>query len=261
MRTWRMEDPILERTLELGPAGPGAVSFDAASERVAVGAGEGWEEHTLEDEYLGFRVWDVATGTLIRRSLERYHVPSGLLTRTLVPAIRLSPDGRWVVVVIASADKHLTGLKELPQVNVATGALSGLVVYYPRKREEDDFDVVAFDAEGKFIAAADEMGQVATFRFEPPEPLVNPPDYPLRQAVVEKARNLGVRPLALAFDPSRHFLAGVRGNALVVWDLQSAQFKKHWESQLGELAGPSAALAFNASGSLLAVGYREGWQL
>lgn len=258
LRDWRLADGTLQRTLDVRPIEFGAVSFDAARKLLATGAGVNWESHKLDDKYLGIRIWDVTTGKLIARYDETYHPTSGLLTRNLVPSLVLTPDGTWVLMVIASASDVLAGLKQISQIGVTTGQPGDAFVNFGRQREEDDFDVVAFDAAGEFFAAADEMGQVSIFKFRPPK---HPLGDRLRQAVIESPRRLGPKPLALAFDAQRRWLAGVRGNELIVWDLQSFGYPRQIATQVGDKSGATASLAFHPNSNLLAVGTSHGWQI
>jgi WD40 repeat protein len=115
--------------------------------------------------------------------------------------------------------------------------------------------VIAFDVQGEFFAAADESGKVAVYPFRPPA-------YPKQAyAVIEKPSRLGPRPLALAFDQRRRWLAGVRGTELIVWNLQSPWYERQLEVAVGSVSGLTASLAFDPSGNLLGVGTANGWQI
>jgi WD40 repeat protein len=167
----------------------------------------------------------------------------------------MSPDGDWVLMISTSADRSLEGFKSFSTYGMAGDQGSEGYINLVRKREEDDFDVIAFDVQGEFFAAADEAGKVAVFPFRPPK-------YPRQaQAILEKPGPLGPRPLALAFDPRRRWLAGVRGDELIVWNLQSLRYERQLEASVGHIAGLTASLAFDPSGELLGVGTANGWQM
>lgn len=252
LRHWRLADGSLLRTLDVHPVEFGGAAFDAAGKLLATSAGVEWEAHKLEDKYLGWQVWDVQTGSLIKQLGK---TNDSILTRELYPDILLSPDGHWVLMVSASADRGLRGLKDLFMYGMATEQVGDAYVNFARKPEEDDFDVIAFDAQGEFFAAADESGKVAIYPF-------HPPTYPKQaQAVIEKPSVLGPQPLALAFDPRRRWLAAVRGKELIVWNLQSPQHERQFTASTGEDSGLTASLAFDPSGNLLGVGTANGWQI
>jgi hypothetical protein len=249
---WRLDDSTQVRHMNVGTVGLGGVSFDAAGRRIATSAGADWENHLDDDRYLGWQVWDIATGKLISEHGKTY---DSVLSRRYYPDIQLNPDGSWVLLITVSAHSDLRSLKDLLTMGLDTNQNGGAYVDFSRRPEEDDFDVIAIDAQGAFFAAADEAGQVGVYLFEP----LNYPKQP--QLVLRQPSQLGPRPLALAFDPRRHWLAEVRGNQLTVWNLQAASNRAQLSASLGEVMGLSASLAFNPQGDLLAVGTASGLQL
>jgi WD40 repeat protein len=256
LRRWRLAGGVLSQAFDVYPIEFGAVAFDVDRSLLATGAGVEWEKYKKEDEYLGIRIWNTQTGQLVLRAGEGYDASSGPLTRSLMLDVALQPNGDWVLVIDASADVALEGFKEVHMYEVVTGRIGNLLVNLTSRKEEDDFDVIAFDAQGEFYAAANEAGKVAIYRF-------NPPHYSEQeQALLERAEDsLGPTPLALAFDPTRHWLAGIRGTALIVWDLQSLSYPHQIEAQISRVPGLTASLAFDPSGKLLAVGTIDGWQI
>jgi WD40 repeat protein len=252
LRHWQLADGGLLRTLDVCPVGLGGAAFDSAGTLLATSAGAEWEAHRFDDEYLGWQVWDVRTGSIVEQFGKTY---DSALTRTLNPDILLSPDGHWVLRIRTSADKSLDGFSSLSIWGLVTEQTSGVYINFDRRPEEDDFDVLAFDVQGEFFAAADESGKVAVFSFRPPQ-------YPKQaQAVIEEPSDLGSRPLALAFDSRRRWLAGIRSTELIVWDLQSPWYERRLEASLGDVVGLTASLAFDPSGTLLGVGSANGWQI
>jgi WD40 repeat protein len=255
LRHWRLQDKALFHVFDTYPVELGATAFDAKGSKLATAAGWAWELHKLDDDYLGSRVWDTQTGRLILRDGQNRIPPGTLDGISIVIDVVLSPDGKWLLTSEASADEYVTFFKHFFQVEVATGRLGTHLVDFSRQPEEDDFDVIAFDFQGEFFVAAGESGEVDIFRFQAPE-------YPAKPyETIEEPGKLGDRPLALAFDQQRRWLARVRGNELVVWDLQSNGYKRQLEASTGEIVGPTASLAFNPSGTLLGVGTANGWQI
>jgi WD40 repeat protein len=252
LRHWQLASGKLLRTVDVHPIGLGGAAFNSAGTLLVTGAGAEWNKHRFDDEYLGWQVWDTQTGEAVEQLGKNYE---STLTRSLCPDILLSPDGHWVLMITASADTYLEGYSNLSIWGLTTEETSGVYIDFSRKAEEDDFDVIAFDVQGDFFAAADESGKVAIFPFRPPQ-------YPNRaQAVIEDSGDLGLRHRALVFDVRRRWLAGVRGTELLVWDLRSPRFERHLEVSLGKEVGPTASLAFDPSGTLLGVGSATGWQV
>jgi len=257
LRQWGLSDGALLLTLNVYPVGLGGAAFDRTGTLLATGAGAEWEAHISDYDYWGWDVWDISRGQ-IAKQMDRYDpsVPLHRQLGILSDDILLSPDGRWVLEISVGADERVWQYKSFFTYGLATKQVGVIYHNAGREPEEDDFDVIAFDALGEFFAAADEAGKVAIYPFQPPE-------YPkVAQAIIEKpGKELGPRPLALAFDPRRRWLAGVRGTELVVWDLQSSKSKRQLEASVGESAGLTAGLAFDPSGNLLGVGTANGWQL
>jgi WD40 repeat protein len=255
LRHWSLKDGTSTLTLDIHPVNLGATSFDRTGSKIATAAGWDWELHKSEVAYIGSRVWDTQTGKLILRLVQQDIPPGTLDGISIVIDVALSPDGKWLLTSEASADEYVSIFKHFFQVEVATGRLGTHLVDFSRQPEEDDFDVITFDFQGEFFAATAESGEVDVFRF-------NPPQYPAKPFdTIEEPGQLGDRPLALAFDQQRQWLARVRGNTLTVWNLQSNDYKHQMKVSTGETVGPTASLAFNPSGRLLGVGTANGWQI
>lgn len=253
LRHWRLTDGIVTKTLNVYPVGLGGAAFDAGGTMLATSAGAEWKEHVMDDAYLGWQVWNARSGEVIKQGGKYY---DSFLTRSLIPAILLNHNGSWALMIRVSPAKDQISFKNFFIDGVMIDQTGDGYVNFSRRPEEDDFDVIAFDAQSEFFAAADEAGKVAIYAFRPPA-------YPrIAEAVIEQPRKeLGPRPLALAFDPPRRWLAGVRGTELIVWDLQSFGYKRQIAAAVGQVAGITASLAFDPSGNLLGVGTANGWQI
>lgn len=258
VRAWDITNSTLLRAFEVGPLGLGGAAFDASGDLLATSAGSTWKRHRSDPAYWGWKVWNTQTGGLIKEFGEfDANRPKNSQLQFFYPDILLSPDGRWVFAVEVNGKRTVADhVKSLETYDLLLNTLGEMYVNFSRESEEDDFDVIAFDAQGEFFAAADELGKVAVFPFRPP-------DYPIdAQAIVEKPKKeVGLKPLALAFDSSRRWLAGIRGTELIVWDLQSSGYKRQVEVVTGDIAGITASLAFDPSGTLLGVGTANGWQI
>jgi WD40 repeat protein len=255
LRHWRLQDAALVHTFDVYPVELGATAFDGTGREFVTAAGWAWETHKGNVDYVGARVWDTQTGGLILREPQKNTSPGTLSGISIMIDVVLSPDGQWLLASEAVADNRVPDFKSFFQLEVATGRIGTHLVDFARKREEDDFDVIAFDSVGEYFAAAGESGEVDVFLF-------NPPEYPAQpRATIEQPGPLGERPLALAFDPRRHWLARIRGNEVVVWDLQSSGYNRQFVGKTGETVGPTASLAFNSAGTLLGVGTANGWQI
>jgi WD40 repeat protein len=230
----------------------GATTFDAQASLVASSAGPDWENHLWDDRYLGWQVWNIQTGELV---LQMGKKDENLPIRAFYSDIVLSPDGQWILTVGTSSDRDLREMKSLYLCGVWNHQGAGMYVDLGRRPEQDDWDVLAFDAQGEFFAAADESGQVAVFSFDPPH-------YPAyAHTIVEASGQHGARPLAVAFDSERHWLARIRGTTLQVWDLQAFRYPHQLEVSTGGQAGLTAGVVFDPSGQLLAVATVNGWQI
>jgi WD40 repeat protein len=251
-RRWDLATGTLTRSFEITPITLGGASFDASGGLLATSAGALWDEHKFDDDFPGYQVWDTVTATNLLKTNNYYN---SALTRHIFSDVRRTPDGRWLLTILNSADDVVRGLSTLVIRGVATGEVGDAYINFARRRGEDDFNVVAFDASGEYFAAADEAGKVAIFKFLPPR-------YPSEAyAVVRQPDGAGIRPLALAFDRRRHWLAMVRGDYLTVWDLQANRQNPAMEVVMPNRNSPTASLAFNPAGDLLAIGSAMGWQL
>lgn len=254
LRHWRLDSSELTDEFSTYPIGLGGASFDRTAEKLATSAGAEWQDFVEDMPYRGWQIWDTRSGDVITSEAKAFPRSD---SQSLFPSIQFLPDGETVLFVRVFFDQHLWSLKDVEvfslvkRPRVVQGYLDAT-----RKLEEDDFDVVAIDPIGQYYAVADEAGKVALYEFAWP----NLPRAP--RFVIETPKSeLGPKPLALAFDPYRRWLAGVRGTELVVWDLQARGFSHQLTASVGAAVGVTASLAFDPTGSLLAVGSANGWQI
>ena len=150
------------------------------------------------------------------------------------------------------------GMKNLFCYSHALQQVCDGYVNLDRQAEEDDYDVIALDAAGELLAAADQSGKVIIFSFHPP---AYPEPKSIGNHILEPAGDIGATPLALAFDPRRRWLARVRGAEVIVWDLQAEGYPRHLQASVGDKAGKVAVISFSPDGELMAVGAVTGWQI
>lgn len=260
LRHWALTNGTLLTTLKLNSFGLGGVSFDVGAKFLATSAGVEWEAHKSEKEYRGFWVWDAQTGRVTKEAFT-----DGAF---LYPNIQLSRDGRWVLHVgivnysVFQNDKSVTWE---PVIGSGSNTLYEGEDSIHADPEEHDFDVLAIDSQEDFFAVANEAGKIAIYPFNKSISLIDSKpvwiDDPYTIIESGDIEALGPTPLALAFDPTRHWLARVRGTELVVWDLQLADYKRQLEAPVGQTSGITASLAFNPGGELLGVGTVNGWQI
>jgi WD40 repeat protein len=256
LRRWMLADADLLATLNLAPFGLGGTSFDADGTLFATSAGAEWETHRFDEAYKDYSVWNTQTGEAVIASSEGSEV--------LYPEIQISPDGYWFFRIGVDEDGILQHDKPIWSSGVQRGGmLTTLHLGIDPAPEEFDYDVLVFDMQGDYFAAANEAGKVAVYRFDKANPHGPPGEVDYAFVVIEPSNlnTLGPVPLALGFDPTRHWLARVRGKELVVWDLQSDDYQRHMEGSVGDVIGISASLAFNPTGDLLGVGTANGWQI
>jgi WD40 repeat protein len=123
-------------------------------------------------------------------------------------------------------------------------------------------EAVAFDSTGDYVAMSSTSGSVRVEQWEPGQ--LSPSEQlnhtvRLEEPKIPYAGKGPLRnPLAIAFDPTRRWLASIMSGTLSVYDLGA--MRRAWETDLGD-PGPAAALAFDPTGNLLAVGSLYGWQI
>lgn len=260
LRHWSLVDSTLLNTLntsKLNLIGLGGASFDARAELLATSAGAEWGAHRFDDTYSEYQVWNTQTGEVINQS------PKDPKLRFFYPDIQLNPEGNWLLLVSMDSDGGFQGYKPLDIRGIPRGGVGQLLLDTDTESEEFDFDIIAFDSSGEFFAAANEAGKMAIYPFDKANPFGPPATVDEAYAIIEPGNidKPGPTPLALAFDPTRHWLARVRGTELVVWDLQSADYQRQLDALVGEVSGITASLAFNPGGELLGVGTANGWQI
>ena len=258
LKRWRLEKGrmVLRQTMGVGPVGLGAVSFDRDRKQIAVGAaGVDWERHRFGVDRLGHRVWDATTGDLIYEQATEPDIYGGCC---FASRVLLTPDAVWTLEITAVTGDAPLGMKNLFCYSHALQQVCDGYVNLDRQAEEDDYDVIALDAAGELLAAADQSGKVIIFPFHPP---AYPEPKSIGNRILQPAGDIGATPLALAFDPRRRWLARVRGAEVIVWDLQAEGYPRHLQASAGDKAGKVAAISFSPDGELMAVGAVTGWQI
>jgi hypothetical protein len=249
---WRIANQQIVRQFSVGAVGLGGVALDADARRLAVSAGAEWINHLDDEAYLGGQLWSIETGELLDEAGKYYN---STVTRTYFSDIQLTPDGSWALTIVTSAYPELRGLNTFFSFDLDSHKTGEGYTDLRRHPGEDNFNVIAMDGQGEYFAAADDTGQLAVFRFEPPA-------YPKEPALVLRPPDASTAPpLALGFDPGRHWLAAVRGTELTIWDLQAPSNGEKVLAALTGTPGLSAALAFSPRGDVLAVGTASGLEL
>jgi len=241
LRRWKVSDSKLVTSFDVGPVSLVATAFDKRASLLAVSEGKtpGVSQAGYTIELKGTYIWDTQTGKLKSR-----------LKTASFSDIDFSPDGQWLAGVRG------TGLDfaDIAEARVVAGKGFG---DFRSPSEINNYDTVAFDAAGDYVAIASENGGIRLRRWSGKEILDG---IDLVDAVTElpawHTQPVSL-PLAIAFDPARRWLAAVRSESLEIYDLS-----KHQLSFSATVAqGPSAALAFDPLGDLLAVGTEGGWQV
>jgi WD40 repeat protein len=242
LQRWWLEDGTLMQTLDIGPVGLAAVAFDAQAELVATGAG--LIEPAIQAGYAvdisGARVWDTQSGDLILDTSEN--------DRRRATDVVLSPDGHWLAEVYQAG---------ITFSEIDTGASPygfAMEVFESPRKPQPSITAAALDPVGTWVAYADDIGWVRIEEWNS-----GVPGHHQNATIEHGGREESPTPLALAIDPSRHRMAMVTTEFLIVWNLQ-AQFNKML-IQESLPSSPLASLVFSPDGSLLSVGTASGWQI
>jgi hypothetical protein len=99
LRRWSLTNTVVMQSFNVFPVGLGGAAFNATGSMLATSAGVEWLDHAFDDAYLGWQVWSVDTGELIKSGGKYY---TSRLTRSLMPDILLNVDGSWALMIDAS---------------------------------------------------------------------------------------------------------------------------------------------------------------
>jgi WD40 repeat protein len=237
MERWRVKDVALLETTNVGPVGMAAVSFDDQAQLMAIGAGR--TEPAIKAGYdvdlAGVRVWDTRAGALIVDTSKDDHY---------VTDVALSSDGQWLAKIYPGGITFLDADTGIYDFGFSWEAYESPI--------QPSITTAIFDPAGSWVAYAADLGWVKIDEWDPKVP-------GLPWVLQDGGEKKTPTPLALAIDPSRHWMAMVTTESLVMWDLQ-ARFRKEVLKESVPFS-PVADLVFSPDGSLLAVGTGGGWQL
>lgn len=232
-------------TLNVGPVGIGAASFDREGRWLvtAAGATPPAVEAGLAAQLDGYRLFDTRDGTLVRESR-----PPDLPLYYPLTDVALSPDGKWIADTTAggiAVSERSTGK---PQRSIVISSNSD--PDFGNYRIEQN--ATTFDWDGEWAAFIDDHGQVTYVQTANREN--------------EGVSNMGVREpaLALAIDPSRRYFATATTNKLMMREIKLSIWNAFGLPGLIDEAvasGPAAGLVFSPDGTLLAVSTHTNWQL
>lgn len=236
-------------SFNVAPISVGATVFDKSGRLLATVAGDApnAEAAGYSSNLDGVRVWDVNTGTLN---------PRWTITVTGHDRdVALNADGDSLLEAGRSGGfSILDGTTRRYAVNMA------LMNQESPEGPFRGFDAATFDEQGQYIALADQNGLVVIRRVLPndAEAVVSISTPGARYDWYAHRDSLW-KPTAIAFDPSRRWLALVASGQLLVYRLQPVT--NHLHVTISSPSDPSAALAYDPSGELLAVGTASGWQI
>lgn len=234
LRRWNITSRALEAEFDTYSVSVGATVFDREGKYLVTTDGTKTPAYNADID--GVRMWDAHTGEML----------AGRLGIEGLADVAISADGRWIVGV-EGAGIDIWDTKSFQQTeNLITS------------HEESSFmgmSAVAFDPVGEYIVVAGRNGIVSYNRVSAGRTtshLVH-----LQRPTVRYAGLPISRPVEIAVDPARRWIALVVDEFLMVWSFQSEQL--HLVSRVGATA--VASLAFNSTGDLLVVGSERGWEI
>ncbi|MCL6432393.1 MAG: hypothetical protein K6V36_16285 [Anaerolineae bacterium] len=231
---WALTEGTLAAIHNLGPATVVKAQFDASGRLLgAIGGGDAVGSD-LEGRGRGVRVWDTRSGEVVRE----------LVPDARVNDLALSADGDWL---LSGGPTLCLGLDPLDPTR--SEEKKGLLLWAEAEMKTCARGVrvpvaVALDAVGAIRAYGTVEGDVGLWQ-DGPEILVG-----------WRGR---ARVLDLEFDRARRYLAILREDSLVVSNLAVPLHLA--EAQARSLPVEYGAIAFDPTGSLLAVATNDGWQL
>jgi WD40 repeat protein len=165
------------------------------------------------------------------------------------------------VVISPNGDRLVTSsIGDLVVYNAVTGKqISYLGISYDNN-SVNSIVAMAIDSANEYLATANVNGDVQVNQFTSeglPAPIGGGSD--LEGSIPSDEFKKELKPLGLAFDPTRTRLALLRDNEAIVYDLSA--WRQIFKVNVTSTTGKRGGVALDPSGQLLAVGTQDGWQI
>lgn len=237
---WQVISGTLFSRFSVGPISINATIIDDSGDLLITASGK--TPKAVDAGYAsnvsGARIWDANTGFLLQDITSRY--------LNELADISISPNGRF-----------LTGVRDsgLQTWNASTGKLiSSSVIGDLDSTTFNRIDVVTYDATSNYVATASANGSIRVDERKDGSQANE------SWRVEDPKQNHQGFPLAIAFSPTNEWLVVIIDNQMKVIR-RGARYAEHFHSIVSSTIGPSASLAFDPMGQLLAIGTVDGWQI
>ncbi len=220
------------QTFNISPTGLTSTSFLTTSPRLVIGAGGSTFIGAIYSSGItDISIWDVSTGKLTSRLEE---------DKWEFASVSASPNGAWAVGVFGA----IFNCWDVSMNKLVKRAILG----------NTHMDKVAFSANSNAIAVSDKNGLL--------EIILNPCQSYLSSGwrIQNSGSNLGFTTHAMLFAPTNEWLAVIRDQRLLIYH-KANPGPPHANILITSMTVRSGALAFDATGDLLAVASNAGVQI
>lgn len=265
LRWWSAKDGELLTVFDIQDISIGTTMLDETGYLLATKTGQTpyVEAVTELTDTSVVRLWDIYSGDLIWEM----DFGSRYGTTGIVSGVAVAPTHQRIAVTIISEDYESSlFICEIPIEKCSWMTLGGELEWYVRfnglRLQIDETricetpHVVTFDPTGEIIALADQEGRITLRWWNAEHDRI---DTRSEINLDWGKREEHIKPLALAFDRARRWLAVVRGERFELWSLDGKHIRRTLSASIPTTA--ASDIAFSPTGDLVAIGVDTGWQI